>query len=155
VECNLLSESPRTVISERALMKPRNGLTQGKRVLIVDDDIDLLLTYEDLLQAHDYQTSTAENGAQALVLLRTREVDAILCDLDMPELSGDLLYAEVGRTRPEVLNRFIFVTGNSDNPVYEEFLQRTKPTVLCKPVPIDRLLEYLGRVTGEQAKASN
>jgi len=121
----------------------------------VDDDIDLLLTYEALLQAHDYQTSTAENGAQALELIRTREVDAILCDLDMPELSGDLLYAEVGRTQPEVLNRFIFVTGHEDNSVYEEFLKRTKPAVLSKPVPIDRLLEHLGRVTGEQAKASN
>jgi len=143
------------MISESAFMKPQNGLARGKRVLIVDDDIDLLLTYEALLQAHDYQTSTAENGAQALELIRTREVDAILCDLDMPELSGDLLYAEVGRTQPEVLNRFIFVTGHEDNSVYEEFLKRTKPAVLSKPVPIDRLLEHLGRVTGEQAKASN
>ena len=117
-------------------------------MLLVDDDIDLLLTYEALLQAHDYQTSTAENGAQALELLKSREVDAILCDLDMPELSGDLVYEEVGRTQPEALKRFIFVTGNVDNPIYEEFLKRTKPTVLSKPISSDRLLQHLRALTG-------
>jgi DNA-binding NtrC family response regulator len=127
-------------------MGSRNVSGQSKRVLLVDDDIELLLMYEALLQAHDYQTHTAENGDQALKLIRNMEVDAILCDLDMPELSGDLFYTEVGRAWPGLLKRFIFVTGNADNPVYEEFLKRTQPTVLSKPISIDRLLDQLQAV---------
>jgi DNA-binding NtrC family response regulator len=124
----------------------RDVAAQDKRVLIVDDDIELLLVYESLLQAHDYQTTTAENGVQALECLRNMEVDAILCDLDMPEMSGDLLYAEVGRAWPGLAKRFLFVTGNAGNPIYEEFLKRTNPNVLSKPVTMDRLLEQLQAV---------
>jgi DNA-binding NtrC family response regulator len=140
----------RNIVVER-----RNSPVQGKRVLVVEDDIDLLLTYQELLQAHDYQASTAENGAQALQLMKNREVDAILCDLDMPELSGDLFYYEVGRTWPDLLKRFIFVTGNTENPIYECFLKSTNATVFSKPISFDRLLESLQAVLGVQPKPSN
>jgi two-component system cell cycle sensor histidine kinase/response regulator CckA len=129
----------------------RDVAAQSKRVLIVDDDIELLLLYESLLQAHDYQTTTAENGVQALECLRKLEVDAILCDLDMPEMSGDLLYTEVGRAWPGLEKRFLFVTGNAGNPIYEAFLMRTKPTVLAKPVTMNHLLEQLQGVLDAQS----
>jgi len=151
-EYNLLSSLPKSMMTMGSqAMGSRNVSGQSKRVLLVDDDIELLLAYEALLQAHDYQTYTAANGAQALKLIRNIEVDAILCDLDMPELSGDLLYTEVGRAWPDLVKRFIFVTGNAGNPIYEEFLKRTKPNVLAKPVSIDRLLEQLQAVLGLQA----
>ena len=130
----------------------RNGPVQGKRVLVVDDNIEMLLLCQGLLEAHNYQPSLAQNGAQALNLMKHREVDAILCDLEMPELSGDHFYSAVGRTWPQLLKRFVFVTGNADNPTYEDFLKNTKAAVLCKPIPIDRLLEKLRTVLGSQAE---
>lgn len=136
-------------------LENRNGPGQGKSVLVVDDDIELLLTYQELLQAHNYETSTAKNGAEALQLMRNRPVDAILCDLDMPELSGDLFYVAVGRTWPALLKRFIFVTGNAGNPIYASFLKSTKATVLPKPITIDRLLAKLQAVLSVQVKPSN
>jgi len=135
-------------------LESRNGAAQGKRVLLVDDDLELLLTWQELLQAHNYETSTAENGAQALKVMKDREVDAILCDLDMPGLSGDLLYMEVGRAWPQLLKRFMFITGNAGNPTYENFLKSTKAPVLSKPVSIDLLLEKLQAMLGIQAKPS-
>ncbi len=164
--CRLASSAPACRPSEYDLLSslPENMMTmaskplgthdvaaQNKRVLIVDDDIELSLLYESLLQAQNYQTTTAENGVQALECLRTMEVDAILCDLDMPEMSGDLLYAEVGRTWPGLEKRFLFVTGNAGNPIYEAFLKRTNPKLLSKPVTMDRLLEQLQVVMDSQA----
>jgi len=138
------------MIMANSAMECRNGPGHGKRVLVVDDDIGLLMTCQELLQAHDYQTSLAQNGAQALEVMKHRKVDAILCDLDMPELSGDLLYMAVGRAWPQLLKSFIFVTGNAENPTYEEFLKRVKATVLPKPFFIGRLLEKLQAVLGSQ-----
>ena len=135
-------------------MESRNVPVQGRRVLLVDDDIELLLTWQELLQAHNYETSTAEDGAQALKLMKDQEVDAILCDLDMPGLSGDLFYIEVGRARPQLLKRFIFITGNAGNPAYDQFLQSTRATVAAKPVSIDLLLENLQAVLGFQTTPS-
>jgi two-component system cell cycle sensor histidine kinase/response regulator CckA len=150
-ECNLLCCHAESKSIGITAMGTPNTAGQNKRVLLVDDDIELLLMFETLLQANDYQTHTAANGAQALKVLRNIEVDAILCDLDMPELSGDLLYLEVGRAWPGLLKRFIFVTGNAENPLYEEFLKRTQPTVLEKPISIVRLLEQLEAVFGVPA----
>jgi DNA-binding NtrC family response regulator len=124
-------------------MDNQNSPVNRKHILVVDDDIELAVTYQALLQAHDYRASTAANGVQALKLVMTTDVEAILCDLNMPELAGDLFYIEVGRVRPQLLKRFIFVTANADNPLYETFLKSIKAPVLSKPVPFDRLLATL------------
>jgi CheY-like chemotaxis protein len=127
-------------------MDNQNSPANRKHVLVVDDDIELALTWQALLQVHNYRASTATNGLQALKLVMDSDVDAILCDLSMPELSGDLFYIEVGRARPQLLKRFIFVTANADDPLYETFLSSVKAPVLSKPVSFDRLLEALRAV---------
>jgi CheY-like chemotaxis protein len=132
-------------------MDIRDSLANRKHVLVVDDDIELALTFEALLQVRGYRASTAANGVQALRLVKENHVDAILCDLQMPELSGDLFYIQVARTRPHLLKRFIFVTGNADNALYETFLKETKAPVLAKPVSFDRLLEKLEAVLETEA----
>jgi DNA-binding NtrC family response regulator len=135
-------------------MQNRDGSLNGMHVLVVDDDLELALTYQALLQAHHYRASTAFNGAQALNLVMNEEVHAIICDLSMPELAGDLFYIEVGRRRPELLSRFIFVTANADNPLYDAFLKKVRAPVLSKPASVDCLLETLRQVLQPQAKAS-
>jgi CheY-like chemotaxis protein len=119
---------------------------RNKHVLVVDDDIELALTYQELLQAHGYQASTAANGREALKLVLNSEVDAILCDLSMPELAGDLFYREVGRARPRLLKRFVFLTANADNPLYETFLKSVTVPVIAKPASVDSVLEKLTAV---------
>jgi CheY-like chemotaxis protein len=133
-------------------MATLNSPAIRKHVLVVDDDIELTLTWQALLQVHDYRASTAANGVQALKLVMESDVDAILCDLNMPELSGDQFYIEVSRARPHLLKRFIFVTGNADDSLYETFLKGTKAPVLFKPVSFDRLLEKLQAVLGTEAR---
>jgi len=123
-------------------------------VLIVDDDIELALTYQALLQAHGYRVSTAADGAQALKLIMHGDVNAIICDLHMPELTGDLFYVEVGRIQPQLLKRFIFVSGNAGAPLYETFLKSVKAIVLCKPVSIVQLLAKLKAVLGSEVGAA-
>ena len=122
---------------------------RSKHVLVVDDDIELALTYQELLQAHGYQASTAANGREALKLVWNSEVDAILCDLSMPELAGDLFYHEVGRARPRLLNCFVFLTANADNPLYETFLKSVKAPVITKPAPVDSVLAKLAAVMAD------
>ena len=132
-------------------MDTQNSPADRKHVLVVDDDIELTLTFQALLQVHDYRASTAANGVEALRVVKESHVDAILCDLQMPELSGDLFYIEVSRARPHLQKRFIFVTGNVDNSLYETFLKGAKAPVLSKPVSFDLLLEKLQAVLGTEA----
>ena len=136
------------------IMETQCGPVPTKHVLVVDDDIEFALTYQALLQVHGYRVSTATDGSQALKLVLNSNVDAILCDLRMPELTGDLFYVEVGRARPHLQRRFIFITGYADDPIYETFLKNVKAPVLCKPISIDHLLGKLRAVLGSEARAT-
>ena len=121
---------------------------KSKHILVVDDDIEFAMMYHAMLSLRDYRVSTAGDGVEALKLVSNDSVDAILCDLSMPELAGDLFYMAVGRARPHLLKRFIFITGNAENPIYEPFLKSVKAPVLRKPISFDQLLETLRVVLG-------
>jgi DNA-binding response OmpR family regulator len=58
-----------------------------KRVLLVDDDPDILDGVAEILEV-DYEVSAAENGVEALKLLQDGHFDAVVLDLMMPVLDG-------------------------------------------------------------------
>jgi len=144
-----------TIFMKSTAEKQRKRPAQRGRVLVVDDDVELLLLCQGLLEAHNYEACLAQNGSQALEVMTNCQVDAILCDLQMPELSGDVFYWAVGCGWPQLLKRLIFVTGHAEHPTYEAFLKGTQATVLYKPVPIDHLVEKLQAVLGIQAQKCN
>lgn len=132
-------------------METETTAAQKKRVLIVEDDLDLLRIYENLLGGFQYEVSTATDGTLALKRILAADVDAILCDLKMPELDGDLFYGAVENAKPHLCNRFIFITGAVDDPKYHSFLKDTKSPVLRKPVHPATLLQELRKLLGAQA----
>lgn len=127
-------------------MTDQSSAEKPKRLLVVDDNPELAQTYQELFEANGYQVSLARNGVQGLKHILEHAVDAILCDLSMPQLGGDAFHLTVQRVRPQLGERFIFVTGNSDNPKYEKFLKMVTCPVLYKPVAVDKLLETLRRL---------
>lgn len=122
-----------------------------RQVLLVDDNAELAQTYRELLEAFGYRVTTAENGEEGLKFILANEVDAIVCDLSMPQMEGDEFYEAVRRARPETGRRFIFLTGHLNNPRFDPFLKRENPRVLYKPVPMDKLLEALKALLAETA----
>jgi CheY-like chemotaxis protein len=124
----------------------RQPESHRKCVLIVDDDLELAAIYQHLLETFNYEVSTAANGELALKLLLSRDVDAIVCDLRMPELEGDLFYSVIERVKPHLCRRFVFLTGAADNPKYRAFLSQVKLPVLHKPIHAEQLLMELQRL---------
>ncbi|MES2176613.1 MAG: HAMP domain-containing protein [Gemmatimonadota bacterium] len=61
----------------------------GKRVLVVDDDVRNIFSLTSMLEDHGMQVSFAENGKDAIALLRERQdFDLVLMDVMMPEMDG-------------------------------------------------------------------
>ena len=58
------------------------------RVLLVDDDPHIQFTNETFLKKQGYQVFCAENGAAALAVARTAALDAVVLDVDMPDMDG-------------------------------------------------------------------
>ena len=126
----------------------RQPVPHRKCVLIVDDDLELASICEHLLETFNYEVRIAANGELALEYLLDRDVDAIICDLRMPELEGDLFYSVIERVKPHLCRHFIFLTGAADNPKYRAFLSQVKLPVLHKPIHAEQLLMELQRVLG-------
>lgn len=113
--------------------------TRSGRILIVDDEPKLLLTLGMLLEdAHD--VSRCLQAREALELIRGGPpFDVILCDLMMPEMTGEQLFAELAATHPEQARRMIFMTGGAFTEGAQRFLDQVKNRRLTKPFWVDEL----------------
>jgi hypothetical protein len=72
-----------------------NAQKEGKRLLLIDDDPNLILLVKDYLEFQGYEVITAENGREALAILAQDIPDMIICDVMMPELDGYGLVEQV------------------------------------------------------------
>ncbi len=67
----------------------------GKKVLVIDDDPDVLSFVITVLEENDYTPLVAENGEEGLKLIRQEGPDLILLDILMPRGSGVKLFREI------------------------------------------------------------
>jgi CheY-like chemotaxis protein len=139
-------------------------MTTKQKILIVDDEQDVVRYLEMLLQDHGYETVSAKNGNEALDLMRGENPDLVTLDISMPEASGTRFYKTV-RTDPELQDVPILivtaVTGYAGDPYgYEKFISRSEsvaPPDGFFPKPIDReaFVEKVEEVlAGRRAAAS-
>ena len=84
---------------------------EGKPVLIVDDEKNILLTLSQSLEALQLQTATATNGEEALAKLKEKEFGLILLDIRMPGMDGMEVLRQVREIRPDI--RVIIVLSRS------------------------------------------
>ncbi len=75
-----------------------------KRLLLIDDDPNLILLVKDYLEFRGYEVITAENGRDALEVLEQDIPDMIICDVMMPEMDG---YTFVKQVREDARTNWI------------------------------------------------
>jgi two-component system, response regulator PdtaR len=132
------------------------GMTATKRaqpyqILISDDDRESRETLRDIVEAEGYPTVLAENGEEAVDLVREVPVHLALLDLHMPRLTG-LEAIQLARQFKAGLP-FILVTADPDSQVMRLAVQLQVFSVLPKPVNrnvvVYTIVRALGRVYGE------
>ena len=96
-----------------------NSPKDNKKLLLIDDDPNLILLVKDYLEFRGYNVDTAENGREALEVLDHLIPDMIICDVMMPEMDGYTLIKHI-REEP-VTNRipvlFLSAKGQSQDRV--------------------------------------
>jgi CheY-like chemotaxis protein len=107
------------------------------RVLIVDDEPQVLDMIRDLLLACGYEVTTASNGSEALELVPMFLPDAVLLDVLMPVISGVHV---LNRLRAEFPNiPVVMVTGQQDEDTARELLAQGAFDYIRKPFTVDLL----------------
>jgi two-component system NtrC family sensor kinase len=115
-------------------------------VLVVDDESIIAQLVADLLDGEGYEVETAADGRAALDRLAQRSYDAVLSDLRMPEIDGLGLFRAIEQRHPELLRRFVFITGTSAQAEYQGFIDDSKVPVLTKPFDVADLLRVVQRL---------
>ena len=117
---------------------------QSKRILIIDDEPDLLDLVERRLTKVGFSVTKALNGVLAIETLKSQTFDAVLCDINMPGgISGfdvfDFIHATFKPQMP-----FVFVTGHGEGtPEMTRALGLGVDAVFSKPVSSKVLISQL------------
>jgi CheY-like chemotaxis protein len=108
------------------------------RILVIDDDVSVGRALQRTLRSHD--VIAVSSGQAALDLLATGAVfDVIFCDLTMPGLDGPEVHRTLAKTRPELCERMVFITGGAFTPRAEEFARTTTCQLVSKPFDASEL----------------
>ncbi len=119
----------------------------SKKILVIDDDENLVTFMKALLEDNDYDPVVASNGQEGLDKLQSEKPDLVLLDITMPEKSGVRFYRDVRESDQEYKDvPIIMVTG-----VMEEFkkfisTRRQVPPpdgYISKPVDKQALLDKI------------
>jgi CheY-like chemotaxis protein len=116
------------------------------RVMVIDDEALVGRVVRRVLAACDVVLET--DGRAALARIAAKECfDVILCDLQMPRMTGAEVHAAVRALDPAAASRIIFLTGDRHSPGAEDFLAPLPNAVLMKPFDLDVLRELVTRVS--------
>ncbi len=110
-------------------------------VLVVDDEEDVAELIAESLQRQGYSVRTARNGREALAILRTTPIAAVLLDIQMPIMDG-AEFREQQRHDRELLRIPTLVMTGSDA---EMQLDLAVDETIRKPVRIAKLVDFLER----------
>ena len=117
----------------------------ARRILLVDDDGEIIESMRLALQAKGYEILVARDGNQGLSMAEREDPDLVILDMMMPKRSGFLVLEKLRRTRPVPI-RVIMITANegSRHKAYAEMLG--VDDYIRKPFAMDRLMESVQRL---------
>ncbi|MBL8026461.1 MAG: response regulator [Fibrobacteres bacterium] len=126
------------------LVSPISIRNSDLTILVTDDSRTLRMMVESKLKEQGYgRVIVAENGQQALAMLRTERVDCLLCDWDMPVLNGYQVLVEM-KHDPELKNiPFILVTAKATKNDILNAIKAGVDEYVVKPIQFPVLLRKI------------
>lgn len=125
------------------------------RVLVIDDEADVLRYLSTLLQDEGYEVSTARDGAEALPLARACRPDAITLDITMPGMSGIEIFGLLRRDPALRRVPVVVVSGVMEGRrILSETGGASPEAYVDKPVDREKLLGCLRKVLGRPPRGA-
>ena len=120
------------------------------RLLAVDDEEVIGYLFQRIGASMGLHVDWVTSGEKALKMMQDEEYDVILSDYRLPEMNGELFYKEINERDPQMLNRLIFITGDSLNSRTINFFKKRSIPYLTKPFDLDLLQELILKLTKYQ-----
>ena len=120
-----------------------------KRILIVDDEEDILTYLSTLLQDHGYETQIAKDGVEAWKKVEEDVPDLVTLDISMPEKSGIRFYRDLKTDNRLKRIPIVIVTGVSED--FKKFISSRHQVpapegFISKPIDQEEILKTISRL---------
>jgi PAS domain S-box-containing protein len=122
---------PTAPVTTRPPVRERSRDLEHARLVVVDDEGPILRMVRRLLRGVDVRV--AGSGEEGVSMVQSGHVDLVLCDVMMPDLDGRQVYEIACAARPELADRFVFMTGGVLSQEMRAFLHQTGSPLLRKP----------------------
>jgi DNA-binding response OmpR family regulator len=121
-----------------------------RRILIVDDEYDLTLTFKFILRDNGYEVCTYNDPELALLNFKANFYDMILLDFKMPKLNGFQLFRELRKKDNGVKICFFTASEDVDYDEYKNLLSLSveEKCFIKKPIDMHQLLWLIHRILG-------
>ena len=123
------------------------GSGAARRILVVDDDLDLRRTLQHILSLHGESATLAASVREALVLLKEAAFDLAFLDIILPDGTGVDVFRALRTANPRAL--VVLMTGFPDHPAVAEALALGPVMLMRKPFGTREVDEVL-RITARQ-----
>ena len=124
--------------------KPKNG--NNNKILIVDDDLELLTIFKAIFDSIDYNTITANNAKDALKIIKQEgnNLSLVISDIVMPEMNGIKLIQNIQKMDLKI--KYILMSGYPDKVFKEKVFELKKIPFLRKPFTIEQASDLIMRI---------
>lgn len=113
-----------------------------KKILLVDDEIQILKALSRIFFDTDYEIYTAESGEAALKFLENTEVNLVISDMRMPFMDGYELLSQIKEKYPKVI-RTILSGYSEEKTIFKALLHNVTKMYIYKPWNNEELLQYI------------
>jgi len=120
----------------------------SENILVVDSDPATRNMISQVIKPFCHMFKTAENGMQALELIKKNDFDIVIADVNIPLLSGLDLMAEVRKIKPAT--DFMIITGYSRDYSYHKVIRAGAKDFIKKPFTLEELNNKLARIIDER-----
>lgn len=127
-------------------------MTSVKRILLVEDEVDLRTNLAELLEIEKYTVFPAENGQQALDLLGKFDIDLIISDILMPEINGYELLQKIRANLNYVNLPLIFLSAKVSKKEIRRGMEDGADDYLTKPINAIELFNAVKTVFNKKDK---
>jgi two-component system response regulator HydG len=121
-----------------------------KRVLIIDDDMDMCTLLSRFLSRNGYDTDVAYSGQKGIAKFEEENFDVVLCDFRLGSMDGKEVLLSVKKLKPDTI--VLIITGYSDIKTAIDVIKQGAYDYITKPLIPDEVLSVLNKALDQPAQ---
>jgi DNA-binding response OmpR family regulator len=120
------------------------------RILLVDDEKDIVEMLADVLSVYGFEVDSAHSAEEALERIRATIYDVAILDFNLPDMDGVMLHRQIRQMDTELAGNTLFMSGMVQSDQNLGYYAAQSAGFLSKPFQVNQVLEALAGMLGRR-----